>query len=146
MTWGLFYTPWNLSDPPTVSPLVLLAQTYENGPGGLGLKKENHTSTWLHLPCPPISTGARSAGPSMTLIIQGQGLGPLVDIRSTQTLALGTWAHPHLKLGLRAAALDLQSQRGTGQLGPGPRDAQSTRDGKALPSRGVQPTHLSFCK
>ena len=100
MTWGLFYTPWNLSDPPMVSPLVLLAQTCENGPWWIELEEGNPYQYLAPPPLPPISTGARFAGPSMTLIIQGQGLGPLGDIRSTQTLALGTWAHPHLKLGL----------------------------------------------
>lgn len=39
MTWGLFYTPWNLSDPPTVSPLVLLAQACENGPWWIGFEE-----------------------------------------------------------------------------------------------------------
>ena len=46
----------------------------------------------------------------------------------------------YLTLGLREATFNLQSLRGTGQLGPGPRDAQNAREGRSLPGQVVQPT------
>ena len=56
-------------------------------------------------------------------------------------------AHPHLKLGLRVAAFNFQSLRGTGQAGHGPRDALSARDWRAFPGQAVQNhCHCHFAK
>ena len=51
MTWGLFYAPWNLSDPPTVSPLVILAQTCENCPWWIGFEEGE---PYWYLASPPL--------------------------------------------------------------------------------------------
>lgn len=53
MTWGPFYTAWNLSDPPTVSPLVLLAQTCENGPWWIEFEEGKPYQYLAPPPLPP---------------------------------------------------------------------------------------------
>ena len=53
MTWGLFYTPWNLAHLPTVSPLVLLAQTCENCPWWIGFEEGEPYRYLAPPPLPP---------------------------------------------------------------------------------------------